>query len=187
MRPRHDCEPEEALDYLALQLRAERPQPSTLELDRVKRRVLAGAAHTRQTTPRTKGFLMRSRLALVSVIAVGALFSGTGATLALSGNLSASQAVEAQPQTGPQVLGQQQSGNPSTTGTPTNQTLPPTTTPATTNQAAGPSVQGAQQVAASGTQTLPFTGLAAIPILVIGLLMLLFGFVLNRRTRDQQS
>jgi hypothetical protein len=163
------------LDALALRLRAERPRLSPLELDRAKRRMLAGAPHT---SIRTKGSIMRSRLALIAILAFGALFSGTGAVLALDTSLSASQVTYQPTNNQPTVLGQNQSGQTPTTPTTTPQTLPSTTS-------GTPAAKPAQQAAATTTsgETLPFTGLAAIPILLIGLGMLVLGAVIARRTR----
>lgn len=151
---------------IADRLRDERPWPTPLELDRAKQRALASRPQRMRS--------LRPRLALVCVVALGVLFSGTGVTLALSGNISAAQVVY-QPQVAPQVLGQNGSGQPNQP----NQTLPSTETQ--------PTVQGARQVAASATQTLPFTGLAAIPILVIGLGMIVAGAILARRTREHHA
>jgi anti-sigma factor RsiW len=166
---------DDSTEEIAVRLREGRAQPTPIELDRAKRRALAGANRSR----RTKESTMRSRIALIGVLAAGTLFSGTGAALALSGgDVTSSQAVYSQPKTQPQVLGQQQSGTPTTTPTTTT----PQTLPSTQSQ---PQVQAAQQAAAGSTQSLPFTGLAAIPILVIGVMLIVLGFFLNRRTREQ--
>ena len=118
---------------------------------------------------------MRSRLALICVLSVGVLFSGAGATLALTGDLSAAQSTYQPTNPTPQVLGQNQTGQ-----TPsTQETLPSTQTT--------PSVQTTKQVAASANETLPFTGFAAITILGIGLLMIIAGAVLTRRSRDSEG
>ena len=64
-------------DDITRLLREERPQASELELDEIKRRV-------RQRVAR-KGQPMRSRLAILAMLVVGILMSGTGAGLAVQG------------------------------------------------------------------------------------------------------
>ena len=146
-------------DDIVRLLREERPQASELELDDIKRRV-------RQRVAR-KGQPMRSRLAILAMLVVGMLMSGTGAGLAVQGfNQSGDDASEVQypPKGEGDVLGEEDSGG----------ELP------AQNEAVEDDAQVAQQVEAG--DSLPFTGFAAIPVLVIGVALLASGLALRRRS-----
>src|ERR1700742_2486847 len=70
-------------------LRANRHEASPLELDRIKLQAIRQAAQGRPSfVARQKGALMKSRLAMMLVIAAGFLVSTTGAGLAISGSSS---------------------------------------------------------------------------------------------------
>src|ERR1700754_2088020 len=74
-------------------LRANRPETSPLELDRIKLQAIRQAAQGRPSfVARQKGALMKSRLAMMLVIAAGFLLSTTGAGLAISGSSSSGSA-----------------------------------------------------------------------------------------------
>jgi hypothetical protein len=139
-------------------LREERPEASELELDRIKRRVIA-------RTPR-KGQSMRSRLAILAMLVLGMMLSGTGAGLAIQGlgggNDDASQ-IQYPPKDEGDVLGEEDSGG----------NLPE-------EEAVEEDAQVAQQVEAG--DSLPFTGFAAIPVLVGGVALLGGGLALRRRS-----
>lgn len=154
-------------DDIVRRLRDERPQLSALELDEIKQR-----ARKRAHTPR-KGQSMRSRLAILAMLVLGIVFSTTGAGLAIQGfsdNGSASQAqyggvlpeedegdVEGEEESGgPEVVGQNDTGD----------------------------VQPARQVEVGAQSQLPFTGFAAIPVLIGGVALLSGGLVLRRRSTD---
>ncbi len=148
---------------------------------------------------------MRSRLAILGMLALGMVLSTGGAGLAVSG--FASQNGNA---------AQNQYGTPTSTPTSTpTTTTPPTTTPdsgggdndvlgeedsggpAGDNDNEAPSgggnedtpAQPARQVESgaqgNGDEQLPFTGFAAIPILIGGVALLTTGLVLRRRTADE--
>jgi len=139
-------------------LREERPRASELELDDIKRRVRQRAAR--------KGQPMRSRLAILAMLVVGMLMSGTGAGLAVQGfDQSGDDASEVQypPKGAGDVLGEEDSGG----GLPEQ------------GVAAEQEAQVAQQVEAG--DSLPFTGFAAIPVLVIGVALVGAGLVLRRQ------
>ena len=111
------------------------------------------------------------------MLVAGLLASGTGATLAVSGpsdrGASASQAYPDQ-----QVAGQDQGGNAGGNNLAGEQ------------QGAdkGTASQPAAQTAATGSGNgLPFTGLAAIPVLLMGLALLSLGLLLGRKTRNERS
>ena len=146
-------------DDIVRLLREERPEASELELDRIKRRVIA-------RTPR-KGQPMRSRLAILAMLALGMVLSGTGAGLAVQGlgdgNDDASQ-IQYPPKDEGNVLGEEDSGG----------NLPES------EEAVEEDAQVAQQVEAG--DSLPFTGFAAIPVLVGGVALLGGGLALRRRS-----
>src|ERR1700729_3294545 len=78
-------------------LRANRPETSPLELDRIKLQAIRQAAQGRPSfVARQKGAFMKSRLAMMLVIAAGFLLSTTGAGLAISGSSSSGSAAGTQ-------------------------------------------------------------------------------------------
>jgi hypothetical protein len=168
------------------QLRANRPEATALELDGIKQRVRARSSQParRRTTRRAQ--LMKSRLVILSMLVLGMLLSTAGAGLAVSGlsdenNASVAQygastpAPESTPGSGGNVLGDEDSGN---------NVLPESNT----SPAGGNDVQPARQVEAGATTNskLPFTGFAAVPVLLGGIALLSAGLVLRRRTGEQR-
>ena len=130
---------------------------------------------------------MRSRLAILLMLVSGFALSGAGAGLAVSGVVgdnppSAAQydkpAVDA-PVLAPEqgVQGEQNSGAPAPKESPSK------VAPA---QQAEPT-QVTRQVSADTTDELPFTGFAAIPILLIGVFLLASGFLLRRGSRSSEA
>jgi hypothetical protein len=148
-------------DDITRLLREERPQASELELDEIKRRV-------RQRVAR-KGQPMRSRLAILAMLVVGILMSGTGAGLAVQGfDQSGDDASQAQYPVGGEgdVLGEEDtSGGPVT----------PEETDVVQDEA-----QVAQQVESG--DSLPFTGFAAIPVVLAGVALIGGGLMLRRQS-----
>jgi hypothetical protein len=141
-------------------LREERPRASELELDEIKRRVLQRAGVPRKGQP------MRSRLAILAMLVVGMLMSGTGAGLAVQGfDQSGDDASQAQypPQGEGDVLGEEDSGG-----------------PLAENNSDDDDAQVAQQVESG--DSLPFTGFAAIPVLVAGVALIGGGLMLRRQS-----
>jgi len=104
----HDLPPE--LAEVARRVRAERPDPSPLELDALRRRVHrrgAGTATTRRS-------LMKSRVTITMMLMLGVLSSTTGAGLAvsgISGSGGASAAQYKQDNDSDDVVGQTSQGN----------------------------------------------------------------------------
>ena len=132
---------------------------------------------------------MKSRLVILSMLVLGMLLSTTGAGLAVTG-LSQHNASVAQygtatptPSTTPSgnVLGDEDSGN---------NALPEDTNGGGTSPSGGGdnAVQPARQVEAGADtdSSLPFTGFAAIPVLLGGIALLSVGLVLRRRTGDER-
>jgi uncharacterized membrane protein len=174
-------------------LRERRPQATALELDQIKQRVRRRAAGRPERSQS-----MKSRLAILGTLVVGMVFSTAGAGLAVSGfthNASVAQYSTPPP-----------TSVPPTNVPPTN--VPPESVPQTpppagavlpshaespgskTSPRAGAKpaeqVQPARQVeAATSAGSLPFTGYAAIPVLIGGLALLTGGLIMRRRTRSE--
>ena len=157
------CPPD--LVETADRLERERPMATPLELDQMKTRVMARAQGTRRSG--AKGSLLKTRFAITMMLVVGILLSCTGAGLAVSGSSGSGNAGAAQYSSQPNnnnngnVLGQEEQ-------------------PAAT--------QEANQVAATTSSgSLPFTGLAAIPILAIGVGLFGTGLVVRRSSRRAEQ
>jgi len=141
---------------------------------------------------------LRSRLAILTMLVLGFAFSGAGVGLAVTG--IATEGTSA---------ADQQYDTPS--ANPTAPTLSPTVTPPAnevegeSDEGTNPGVAGDNEVAGAddeapadtqdtrqlaveqGGQELPFTGFAAIPVLLMGLALLTGGFLLRRRGTGSDS
>jgi hypothetical protein len=136
----------------------------------------------------TNFFQSPSRLAAVA--AVGCALALPAAAFADAGtpgvHSAQSSAYATPPPNAPTVLGQTPSSQ-----TPSSTTSPGTTT--TTPQAANaptvaPSVPAASKPASSsGIKSIPFTGLAAMGVVLVALLLLGAGFVMRRAARATAS
>jgi hypothetical protein len=165
----HDIDDD--LRPIAQRLRDERPEAGPIQLDAIKQRVHARAARRR---PARSG--LRSRVAIIATLALGVVFSTSGAGLAISGFASSSdKASTAQYSTQPPpsggVLGESQGG-----GSKNNN--------GSNNSGGSNPAQPTRQVengaqGNSGNQ-LPFTGFAAIPVLIAGVALLGTGIALRR-------
>jgi hypothetical protein len=152
-------------------LRERRPEATDLELDEIKQRVRRRAAQPRRAQP------MKSRLAILAMLVLGMLFSTAGAGLAVGGLAgSDSAAVSQYPDVSPEE-------------TPTGEVLPEEdrdTGGGDEQPAPAPDededVQPARQVEVNTDSELPFTGFAAIPIMIGGIALLSAGLVLRRRS-----
>jgi hypothetical protein len=158
-------------------LHAHRPEATALELDAVKQQVRARVANPARR--RTRGNkLMKSRLVILTMLVLGMLLSTTGAGLAVSGlsGRNASIAGYTTP-TGGGVLGDQDTGSGTQPENNGGGNAPDTST----------KTQPARQVEAGANNSkLPFTGFAAIPVLLGGIALLSAGLVLRRRTGDER-
>jgi hypothetical protein len=184
-------------------LREGRPQATEVELDEIKQRVRRRAA-----APSGRKQSMKSRVAILAMLVTGMVFSTAGAGLALSGSHNnASIAQYATPTPTPMCTatpsGDTTPANGTATCTPTPEggVLPasasstPTPTPAATNAPGGggggvapaeaSNTQPVAQQEAASNSTLPFTGFAAIPVILGGLALLSGGLVLRRKTREE--
>ncbi len=150
-------------------LREERPSLDGLALDRAKTRARArGAAAERTGVSHGKGALLRSRIAITMILALGILMSLGGVGLAVSGLGDSGDASEVQYFSNPGDSGGSGGSSESTT-------LSDPSDPADVQPAE-------QQSSGTGGGELPFTGFAAIPVLIGGLGLLGSGFVLRRRS-----
>lgn len=124
---------------------------------------------------------MKSRMAITATLVFGALFSTTGAGLAVSGLVEGRSAQDVQyPQEVEQadVLGE--------VGEVEESAPAPAPAPTAAPQAAA----APRQVAATTENSLPFTGFSAVPVLLLGIALLAGGLMLRRRTNaapGQQS
>lgn len=164
----------EGLDAVEALLRQERPEATALELDQMKLRAIRAATSGRSRPTRLRGAIVKSRLALMSMIVVGVLMSGTGATVAVTG--IAGDGSSGIAQYGPNnqdVAGvQEEGGDDGDEGGVLGDA---------DEGAAADDVQGSAQEAADGDNRLPFTGFLAIPLLIGGVGLLTSGVVLRRR------
>jgi hypothetical protein len=203
----HHDDGHDQLQGVADRLRAERPTLTPLELDALKQRVLARAERPSHTTRRSFAF-MRTRAAILATLALGFLLSTGGAGLAVTGFADNQQAADAQypppaPPTPPSggetptpptppttetpespgsgVLGEQdESPAPEEQPAPEQQVLPEQHQEQQQPESA---LQPTRQLEAGADESLPFTGFAALPILLIGIALLSVGLVMRRSTR----
>jgi hypothetical protein len=158
-------------------LREQRPELSAMELDEVKTRVRRHADRMPG-----KGQPMKSRFAIMLMLVAGMLVGTTGAGLAVqgssgNGNAASSQYPDDTPPGG--VLGEEDEGGDEAGGGGGGVAGEADTSQPDRQVAAG--VQG-------GGGELPFTGLAAIPIIILGVAMTASGVVMRRRaTRSDES
>ncbi len=130
---------------------------------------------------------MKSRLAILATLVVGMLLSTTGASLAISGFASSNDKAsvaqygtndtQGDDQGGEGVLGEQEGSNPS----------PGSGTQGEENNGVQPARQVEAGTQDTGNEQLPFTGFAAIPILLGGVALLATGLVLRRRAGDDPA
>ncbi len=173
------------------QLRAHRPEATPLELDSVKQRVRGRSARPAGKRARSATF-MKSRLAILGMLVTGMFLSTAGAGLAISGLSGSRDASVAQ-------------YGPGTTNTPplspiTQESAPgggddgggavlPEQSANNPGSGDGADLQPSRQVEAGadtggGGGELPFTGFAAIPILIGGVALLSGGLVMRRRSAE---
>ena len=122
---------------------------------------------------------MKSRLAILGMLVAGMLFSTTGAGLAISGLTSSSNSASFAQYGGDEgAQGGGDNGGVAGAGSGSGN-------PSAGN---GAGLQPTQQVEAGATgggSQLPFTGYAAIPVLLGGIALLSTGLIIRRRARDE--
>ncbi len=183
-------------------LREGRPQATEMELDQIKQRV-----RRRVAAPSGRKQPMKSRVAILAMLVTGMLFSTAGAGLALSGSShhNASIAQYGTPTPTPTCTETPSGGGTSPaqtqgecTPTPEGGVLPaesgngPAQSSGGGNSPSGgvapaeaTNTQPTRQEAAATNSQLPFTGFAAIPVILGGLALLTGGLVLRRRTKPE--
>jgi hypothetical protein len=169
-------------------LKQERPTPAPHELEAIHDRVLM---RSNRPTIGRKQATMRSRIMVLAALVLGFGLSTTGAGLAVTGFADTDRADVAQyePAPTPPVVpdGEVPDGGgvlpDNDEGAPDDEDggvigESPTPPPA--------DVQPARQVdATQGGTELPFTGFAAIPVLLLGFALLTAGLVARRSARDE--
>jgi hypothetical protein len=165
-----------------------RPQATDLELDKIKQRVRRGQA----AAPSGRKQSMKSRLTIVAMVAFGMLFSTAGAGLAVQGissnnNASVAQYGTVTPTPTPEstsVAAEEEGGVLPAEETNNAPKEEGGVSPAEEQQQES-STQPTRQVEATTESQLPFTGFAAIPVMLGGIALLTGGLVLRRRTRAE--
>ena len=163
-------------------LRSERPSLDGLGLDRAKTRARARATAPQRTgATHRKGALLKSRLAITMILALGILMSLSGATLAVSGlSDSGDDASDVQYFNDPGD--ESSSDDSSSSSSSSSESLGDPSDPSDPGD-----VEAASQESSGGGDELAFTGFAAIPVLIGGVALLGSGLVLRRRSeRDEQ-
>lgn len=151
---------------------------------------------------------MKSRLAMMLVIAAGFMLSTTGAGLAISANSSSGSAAESQyTPAGVEEHGGNHSENQGVKGAATKGGNECTGNGSNGGNAGGGNsgangsncnepapaevevapVPAEQQAVVSSGSSLPFTGFVAIPLLIIGVFMVLGGAMLRLKSRKQHT
>jgi hypothetical protein len=185
-------------------LREGRPQATEMELDQIKQRV-----RRRVAAPSGRKQSMKARVGILAMLVTGMVFSTAGAGLALSSsshhNASVAQYETPTPTPTPTCT-ETPSGGTSPAQTPAECTPTPEggVLPAESGGGNGPShasgggnspsggvapaeasnTQPTRQEAAATNSQLPFTGFAAIPVILGGLALLAGGLILRRRTAE---
>jgi hypothetical protein len=127
---------------------------------------------------------MRSRVAITAILATGLVMSGGSVGLAISGlSGSGSAGVAAYPTETEVVTPQSQGGEESPEANRLDE-LGQGSAPGADPGEEDPVVQVARQAESDDRQTLPFTGLAAIPLLLAGIALTVTGVHLRRRLPD---
>jgi hypothetical protein len=181
-------EPPPELAQVARRLQEERPALSGLELDQIKLQVQRRAARPKNTfLSKQRRALMKSRMAITSMLVLGVFAGGTGTGLAVSGISDSGSAGTAQYPPGPndggnkpKILGSQEDDN----GGGVDNNGGGTDVAGVQETSTASDVQATRQVSVQEEGSLPFTGLAAIPLILLGIGLLASGLVLRRRLPD---
>lgn len=189
----NDKLPPELAD-IADQLTRQRAQMTPLEIDRAWSRVRR-TPNRRRPLQAAKGNLLRTRLALTTMLLSGLLLTGGGGALALSGDSGSGNAARSQycPPGSQNGQGGQNTNSENATGRRCGQQgvggREASGDDGTLGGGSGGGgggtgdVQAARQteVAADDSGNLPFTGYAAIPIILVGLMLLSMSLLVRRQ------
>lgn len=171
------------LDSVVERLHAHRAELSPLELDRIKLESKGRAAgKPRFNHKREKEVTLKTRTSILAVLVSGIVFSGGGVALGVSGLAGSDSAGNSQYQVAVGGVEKTNTPGPIVAGATA-------TRPAAGEQGATSPVQVAQPTAQQSLDSngsLPFTGYAAIPVLLFGLALLGAGLVMRRRSMDPQ-
>jgi len=127
---------------------------------------------------------MKSRLALVVVVALGVFMSGTGATLAVSGMSGSGSASSAQYPPEEHFCTENGSGSGSGNGSDSCNEVEHCGSVASGGNGESCEPQVFRQEETSSGGSLPFTGFMAIPVLIVGLGLLGAGVAMRLRMRS---
>jgi hypothetical protein len=168
-------------------LQESRPEATEMELDKIKQRARRQAADQSRRKQS-----MKSRLAIVAMVAFGMLFSTAGAGLAVSGIGSSTDNASVAQYGTPTPTPTTTPGGGDTSPAEEGGVLPAEETNNAPEGGVAPAeatqpeeAQPARQVEATTASQLPFTGFAAIPVMLGGIALLTGGLVLRRRTRAE--
>ncbi len=173
--------PPDVLD-IAHALTEHRARMSGPQLARVREHAIGTRSRT-ATAP--QGGFMRSRIAITALLATGALMSSGGAAIGVSALSATSDASKAQYGTTTPANVKPQGDTLAGGGGGGGGTQPPSGGVKNAADESTPAAQAAQparQLESSNASELPFTGYAAIPLLLVGLALLVCGLVLRRST-----
>jgi len=209
----HDSDTSDDFGALERQLHDQRPVATDAELERIERRAVTAASARRSDTSRGR-FLSPARLAMVSLVSGAILVGGSGASLAVSGLSSDNSAGIAQylqsppprgttpnTDTGAVAPSQDQGGGDDGCNTSSARAAQNTCPEAEEESGILPSLnngdvtttpaadaQETKQVASGGSDgRLPFTGLVALPLLLVGVALLSGGFLLRSRASAERA
>lgn len=179
------------LEEVARGLEADRPVATPGEMDRMYSRTQSKAARRRASTG-LKGTLLKSRIALTTMLVLGVLVSGTGGALALSGDAGSGSAARSQycPPGSQNAQGGKNSNSNNATGRRCGQQDVAGESESNSQTLGGGAggnsgdgdVQASRQTGTGGGD-LPFTGYAAVPIILLGLALLGASILLRREAR----